>query len=155
MRTLRELIQDLDLLPAKLAQARLALNDAKVVVDRAKERVDDMESDTLAEVANELDEKNKPRYTNKESREAAVRKLLGQDPDYERAVKHLAQTEVDKQNRGIAVGMLEDTEKSLHCQLEAALAEIRGETIRELTKCLLEFARLEGLRLAQKETTHA
>jgi hypothetical protein len=148
--TIPELIRDLDAMPRKLAIARQALNEAKRAVDLRKDAVKDLEADAIAEVSMELDDKGKAKYSNKESREAAARKRLG--PTY---TAPLLQAEIDKQNAEITVGQLEDTEKSLYSQLDAAIAESRGEMLRELTKCLLEFARLEGLRLAQKESTHA
>lgn len=151
MRTLNELITDLDALPGKLAGARQTLGGAAMTLKGVKDTVDDMEADVLAEVSIELDERGKPRYSNKESRDAAVRKILLAKPEYRTAASRLAAGELEKQNAEITLGQLEDTQKSLHAQLEAALAESRSETIRELTRSVLELARLEGQRLAQKE----
>lgn len=152
MRTLGEIADLLDLLPGKLAAKRLHVANAKQVVAARKISVDDKEAEAIAMASAELGETGKPRYTNKESREAAARKMLDADPAYGQARTALTEAEHAVQNEQIQLGMLEDEQRSLLAQIDAASAQLRRDAIAEFSRAVLDLARYEAGRMAQKET---
>jgi hypothetical protein len=56
------------------------------------------------------------------------------------------------QNAQIQLGLLEDTQRSLYAQLDAARAGLQADAVRGLVHATLELARVEAARLTQKET---
>lgn len=154
MRTLTELIVVIDLFPPKLANARDELARARSAAQDMKGKIDDLEADALAEVSLEPDPATgKLKYTNKEAREQAARKRLQGDGAFRQWMDRRNACDVAVQNAQIALSLLEDEQRSLYAQLDAATAEIRAETIRELSRAVLELARYEVGRQARKETS--
>lgn len=151
MKTLPELIADLDLLPQKVAMQRQEIGRLKGLHTSAKLRVDDIEADALSIVSLER-VGDKPKYTNKEARESAVRFYLGSQPDYKSAVRDLASAELAVQNAQIQLGLLEDTSKSLYAQLDAARLGLQADVVRSLVTATLEIARVEAARTLERET---
>lgn len=148
MKTLQELIVDLDALPQKVALQRQEVVRLKGLQAAAKLIVDDLEADALAEVTAER-VGDKPKYPNKEAREGAVRVLLASKPQGFRA---LEAAELAVQNAQIQLGLLEDTQKSLYAQLDAARAGLQADAVRGLVQATLELARAEAARMSHKET---
>lgn len=151
MKTIPELIAEIDVLPQKIANQRQEMVRLKGLQSTAKARCEDIESDALNWVALER-VGDKPKYTNKEARESAVRTLLAGKVDYQHAVKAVDEADLAVQNAQIQLGLLEDTEKSLYAQLEAARIGLQADVVRGLVHATLEIARVEAGRLAQKET---
>lgn len=154
MKTILELADELDQLPAQLARARGTASEAGRQIKILKEIMADLEADALSDVSMELGQNGKPLYSNKESREAAARKKVAANERYAHDAVELTKQEIAKQNADIEVSLLEDRQRSLHAQLDAAASERRGEAIREFNHSLLELVRLEAVRLAQKESAH-
>jgi hypothetical protein len=152
MKTIQELIAELDVLPHKVARQREELVRLKGLHTASKVVLDDLEADALNEVSLERNEADKPKYPNKEARESAVRTLLANKPEHRRATEALGTTELAVQNAQIQLGLLEDTQKSLYAQLDAARAGLQADAVRGLVHATLELARVEATRLTQKET---
>jgi hypothetical protein len=111
--------------------------------------LEDLEADALNEVSLER-VGDKPKYSNKEAREGAVRALLASKPEYKRAVTTQESSDLAVQNAQIQLGLLEDTQKSLYAQLDAARAGLQADAVRGLVQATLELARAEAGR---KETS--
>ena len=151
MKTIPELIADLDVLPQKVANQRIEIGRLKALQATAKLTIDDLEADALHWVSMERIG-DKPKYPNKEARESAVRTLLGDKTDYQQAGLALGAAELAVQNAQIQLGLLEDTQKSLYAQLDAARVGLQADAVRGLVHATLELARVEAGRLAHKET---
>jgi hypothetical protein len=152
MKTIPELIAELDVMPQKVAGQREDVVRLKGLHAAAKRVLDDLEADALDEVSLERNEADKPKYTNKEARESAVRTLLASKPEHRRALAVLESVELALQNSQIQLGLLDDTQKSLYAQLDAARAGLQADAVRGLVQATLELARVEASRLTQKET---
>ena len=152
MKTIQELIAELDGLPQKVANQRQEIGRLKTVQASARARIEDLEADALNEIALERNDLDKPRYPNKEAREGAVRILLASKPDYRNALGSQAAVDLEAQNAQIQLGLLEDTQRSLYAQLDAARVGLQADAVRGLVHATLELARVEAGRLTQKET---
>jgi hypothetical protein len=151
MKAIPELIAELDVLPRKIADQRQEMGRLKSLQSVTKTRIEDLEADALAEISLER-AGDKPKYSNKEAREGAVRALLAGKPEYRSATDAFAQADLAVQNGQIQLGLLEDTQKSLYAQLDAARAGLQADVVRGLVQATLELARVEAGRLTQKET---
>ena len=140
--------KSLDVLPAQLADARRILFERKRDVETAKMSVADLEAEILAIVSAETTEAGKPAFTNKETREAEVRKRLKANGSYQLLSKQLDEAETARQNAELHLNQLQDEERSTDRMLDAVGHQIRAESIRELTKMIGEFTALEAKRLA-------
>lgn len=140
--------RSLDVLPGQLAEARRAVSDRRKDVDAAKSNVDDREAEALILVTGETNEAGKPLFTNKEAREAEVRKRLRDDEKYRQSRASLEVAETAKFNAELHLNQLQDEERSLDRLLDAVAHQIRSESIRELTKSVMELTALEAKRLA-------
>ena len=152
MKTIPELIAEIDVLPQKIANQRQEMVRLKGLQSSAKLRLEDLEADALNWASLER-MGDKPKYTNKEARESAARTLLAGKVDYQHAAKAVDEADLAVQNAQIQLGLLEDTEKSLFAQLEAARIGLQADVVRGLVHATLEIARVEAGRLAQKETS--
>lgn len=152
MKTIPELIAEIDILPQKIANQRQEIVRLKGLHTSAKLKLDDLEADAASWVALERIG-DKPKYPNKEARESAVRTMLAGKPDYQEATRALGGAELSVQNAQIQLGLLEDTQKALFAQLEAARIGLQAEVVRGLVQATLEIARVEAGRMAQRETS--
>ncbi len=152
MKTIAELIAEIDVLPQKVANQRQEIVRLKGLQSTAKLALEDLEADALNEVSLERVD-SKPKYSNKEAREGAVRALLAGKADYTRAKTVQEQADLAVQNAQIQLGLLEDTQRSLYAQLDAARVGLQAEAVRGLVQATLELARAEAGRMAQKETS--
>ena len=114
METLVEQIErakrSLDVLPAQLNEARRILFDQKKEVETAKAAVADLEAELLALVSAETNEAGKPLFTNKEAREAEVRKRLKVNGSYQLLAKHLDEADTARLNAELHLNQLQDEE---------------------------------------------
>ena len=96
----------------------------------------------------EVNEAGKPVFSNKESREAEVRTRLRKSGAYQPLKQQLYEAETAKLNAELRLNQLQDEERSLDRMLEAVGHQVRAESIRELTKSVVELTALEAKRMA-------
>jgi len=87
-----ELLKPLRELPAEIKAARLSASSAQAVLDQAFEQLKVAEANIEMDVASEINEMGKPRYSNAESRAAAVRTRKQIDPAYQEALEFVQGT---------------------------------------------------------------
>lgn len=135
-------------LPRRLAEARRTVADRRKDAEMAGISAKDLEAETLSIVSAEVTEGGKPLFSNKEAREAEVRNRLRQHEVYLRLKRQLDEAETAKLNADLALNQLQDEERALDRMLEAVGHQVRAESIRELTKSVVELTALEAKRVA-------
>lgn len=91
------LMSALDNFPDQIREAEFALQCTDDAVPQSV--IDDYEANTLAEVLAELKDDGKPKYTNKEQRESAVKARLSSDTEYAKLKDELRQATNDKREK--------------------------------------------------------
>jgi hypothetical protein len=135
-------------LPGQLAEARRALADRRHDVEAAAASVKDLENEHLSIVSAETNDAGKPAFSNKESREAEVRTRLRANAAYQQGKRRLDEAETAKLNAEMRLNQLQDEERALDRTLDAVGHQVRAESIRELTKSVIELTALEAKRMA-------
>jgi hypothetical protein len=150
---LSRLSQLSELIPEKLAQARYTLNNHKTELGMASDLVKDREADTLSLVSAELSPPivGKPAFSNKEVREAEVRRRLATDLTY----KHLVANETGAQQRKfdaeIQLNRLQDEDKALDRQFEAVGLALRAAIGQGLEQAIRLFVTSEAQRFTRED----
>lgn len=137
----------LDRLPSQLADARRSLSDRRKDVETVASNVKDLEAETLMVVSAEITEGGKTAFSNKEAREAEVRNRLRLNDTYRLFKRQLDEVETAKLNAELQLNKLQDEERAMDRMLDAVGHQVRAESIRELTKSVLELTALEAKRM--------
>lgn len=145
------LAQAITEMPGKLAEARTLLANRRAELESASAFLEDREADTLSLVSAET-VGPKQAFSNKEAREAEVRKRLGQDPVYLGLREDEVQAQRRKSEAEIELARLQDVDKMLDRQLEAVAAALRAETVQALRQAIVDLTTVEARLIAREES---
>lgn len=110
-------------LPKGLHESRQRCSEAQQRVKVLKAEVEDMRLEALLQVSIEKIG-DKPRYTNDESRKAAVAQALTYSPRAKDLGKHLADAEAEALNADLDVKKLEEDQRAFRAVVDLTCAEI-------------------------------
>lgn len=145
-------------MPEQLAQARTIVGNMKASLEALSNDIKDREAETLSLVSAETQPDTdpiarvKPMFSNKEVREAEVRRRLKTNAIYQQLLLNEGQMQHDKRQAEIHLNRLQDEDRAIDRQLEAVTAAVRAVGVQTLRQAIIDLTTVEARRFAQGES---